>query len=112
MSMSLFPDHAAEQGEEIEKSIQDALRDAERSGVSGRDVTPFVLAKLNEITGGKSLQANWALLENNAEVGAEIAVNLAEQSKDAQSKSHKIGDIIGKQHIINQTFICLDVIEF
>ena len=44
----------------------------------GKDITPFLLARIVELTGERSLRANLALLENNVRVGAQIAVALAE----------------------------------
>ena len=49
---------------------------AERK-IAGKDATPFMLAKVNEITGGDSLKANVALVENNARLAAEIAAAYA-----------------------------------
>jgi pseudouridine-5'-phosphate glycosidase len=57
----------------IEESLSEALSDAERRNVSGRELTPFLLSHLAEHTGGATLRANIALLENNARVAAEIA---------------------------------------
>jgi pseudouridine-5'-phosphate glycosidase len=57
----------------MEESLSEALSDAERRNVSGRDLTPFLLSHLAERTGGATLRANIALLENNARVAAEIA---------------------------------------
>ena len=48
-----------------------------------KEVTPYLLARINELTGGKSLTANIALIKNNARVAAEIAVALAELPVDA-----------------------------
>lgn len=53
--------------------IAAAQADAERDGVSGKDVTPFLLARIVELTGGASLKTNIALVENNARLAAEIA---------------------------------------
>ena len=50
---------------------------AEREGVRGRDLTPFLLACLAEETGGRSLEANLALLESNARLAGEVAVAVA-----------------------------------
>lgn len=57
----------------MEESLSEALADAERRNVSGRDLTPFLLSHLAERTGGATLRANIALLENNARVAAEIS---------------------------------------
>jgi pseudouridine-5'-phosphate glycosidase len=57
----------------IESAIQEALREAQQEGIYGQDVTPYLLRRVSEITGGKSLRANLELLLNNARVAAEIA---------------------------------------
>ncbi|TFJ92931.1 hypothetical protein E4U82_09580 [Lentibacillus salicampi] len=49
--------------------------------VKGKDVTPFMLAKVEELTGGKSLDANIALVKHNAHVDADIAAKLAEEMR-------------------------------
>jgi len=59
--------------EDTERVLADALRDGERLSITGRDVTPFLLAQMSERSGGATLRANIALLENNARVAAEIA---------------------------------------
>jgi pseudouridine-5'-phosphate glycosidase len=61
----------------IERALERALAEMAARGIGGKDATPFLLAKVNEITGGASLEANIALVENNAKLGAEIAVAYA-----------------------------------
>ncbi|HLR61888.1 MAG TPA: pseudouridine-5'-phosphate glycosidase [Lentibacillus sp.] len=63
---------------EITAVIDQALTEAEANSINGKDVTPFLLAKVEELTGGKSLDANIALVKHNAHVGADIAVKLAD----------------------------------
>ena len=63
--------------DEIEMRIATAVKDAEAAGVSRKDVTPYLLARINALTGGKSLAANIALIKNNAAAAAEIAAALA-----------------------------------
>jgi len=63
--------------EVIDTAIEAALRDAAAQGVTGKAVTPFLLARVNELTGGNSLAANIALILNNARLAAAIAVELA-----------------------------------
>jgi pseudouridylate synthase len=58
----------------IRPHIDRAIAEAEAQGVIGKQVTPFLLKRIAEITGGKSLKANIALVMNNAKVAAEIAV--------------------------------------
>ncbi len=65
-------------GEEVPpRVIEQAVEDAERQGVTGKAVTPFVLSRIVELTEGRSLRANIALVRNNARLAAEIAMALA-----------------------------------
>jgi pseudouridine-5'-phosphate glycosidase len=63
--------------DEAETAIREATRRADAAGIHGKDVTPFVLAKVLELTGGRSQKANIAALLNNARVAARIAVALS-----------------------------------
>lgn len=74
-----IPADRALAGAMIEAAIAETLAEADRQGVRGKDITPFVLADLNARTEGRSLAANVALVEHNARLGAAIAVALAEQ---------------------------------
>lgn len=60
----------------IEDAIQTALKTAQNKGIRGKEMTPFMLEAVNTLTGGKSLEANIALIENNARVGSQMAVKL------------------------------------
>jgi pseudouridine-5'-phosphate glycosidase len=71
------PDGDALDRSEIEARIAAAVKDAERAGVGQKEVTPYLLKRVFELTGGKSLVANIALIKNNAAVAAKIAVELA-----------------------------------
>lgn len=57
----------------IEKTILEAVAEADRQGIRGKALTPFLLAKLEQLTAGRSLQTNIALVLNNARLAAEIA---------------------------------------
>lgn len=57
----------------IDGLIDEAIAQANRDGISGKDVTPYLLAKIVEESEGKSLKANIALVYNNAKLGAKIA---------------------------------------
>lgn len=63
--------------QEVESATLEATRLAEARGIRGKAVTPFLLSQLKEISAGKSLQTNRALLINNASIAAQIAVSLA-----------------------------------
>ena len=57
----------------IDKAIDEALRAAEAQGIRGKETTPFLLAKVVELTGGDSLESNIKLVLNNAKVAAQTA---------------------------------------
>ena len=70
---------------EVEQSflntvLEDALGQAERNKISGRELTPFLLAQMSQRSDGATLRANIALLENNARVAAQIAHRLIDGS--------------------------------
>ncbi|KAI0961648.1 hypothetical protein AcV7_000695 [Taiwanofungus camphoratus] len=78
-------------GGELQTSIEQALQEAEDSGVSrrGKEVTPWLLKRVGELTGGKSLASNVALIENTALVGGQIAVAYAELTREYQENSRE-----------------------
>ncbi|KAI9176145.1 hypothetical protein H9P43_006510 [Blastocladiella emersonii ATCC 22665] len=61
----------------IQAAVDTAVAEAEANGIKGKDATPFLLARVAELTRGASLAANIALIKNNARVGAKVAVELA-----------------------------------
>jgi pseudouridine-5'-phosphate glycosidase len=64
-------------GADVDAALTAALEAAAAAGVTGPAVTPFVLGRIEQQTGGGSIPANLALAENNAAVAAEVAVALA-----------------------------------
>ena len=70
------PEESALDSVEIETIIARAINEAEEKGISGSAVTPFLLAKVNELSSGKSMRTNLALLKNNAKIAAQTAVAL------------------------------------
>ncbi|XP_063010193.1 uncharacterized protein LOC134417189 isoform X1 [Melospiza melodia melodia] len=81
------PQERAAQGQVIEEAIQQALSQARSKGITGKDVTPFLLQRLTELTDGKSLDSNLALIQNNARVGSCIAVALSKLQKARRKRS-------------------------
>ena len=67
------PTQAEVPREFLDEILDESLRDAQMSRISGRDLTPFLLARMAERSEGATLRANIALLENNARVAAQIA---------------------------------------
>jgi pseudouridylate synthase len=61
----------------VEDAVREALVDAERVGITGKAITPHLLGEVGRVTGGRSLDANVALLRNNARVAAAVSVELS-----------------------------------
>uniref|UniRef100_A0A182M117 Pseudouridine-5'-phosphate glycosidase n=1 Tax=Anopheles culicifacies TaxID=139723 RepID=A0A182M117_9DIPT len=114
-----IPERYAMDANEMDAVIAEALGDAERKRIQGKEVTPFILSAVSALTRGKSLDANMALIKNNACVAADIAVELAriengsrtemEQKDDASLATDGAGAplIIGGSVID----ICISVLE-
>ncbi|MBL0033649.1 MAG: pseudouridine-5'-phosphate glycosidase [Bacteroidetes bacterium] len=62
--------------EKMESHISAALKAAKEKGITGKETTPFILKFIADATGGESLESNIALVFNNAELGAKIAIEL------------------------------------
>ena len=77
------PQAAAMAREEIDAITQLALAESKEQGIAGKALTPFLLARIKSLTGGRSLATNIALLKHNAEVGARLALALAQTARGA-----------------------------
>lgn len=75
----------------VERAIQQALQEAEAQKVNGREMTPFLLSRVSQLTGGASLKANIALLQQNATVAAQIALALSKLETDETMKNRDLG---------------------
>jgi len=73
--------------------IDQAIRDAEASGSTGSDNTPFILNRIREITNGASVIANRALVEANVARGTKVAVEFQRLDAQLRNKSQ------GQQHM-------------
>jgi pseudouridylate synthase len=69
-----IPEAEALDGDDIDQAVDRAVAEAASRGIAGKPVTPFLLARINEITAGRSLRANIVLVLNNAAVAARAAV--------------------------------------
>lgn len=74
------PESAALSRDEAEAAIAQAIEEAEASGVHGPASSPWVLSRVAELTAGRSIEANVALIVNNARVAAGIAIELAQEA--------------------------------
>ncbi|KAK2517522.1 pseudouridine-metabolizing bifunctional protein C1861.05-like [Columba livia] len=95
------PQERAASGQVIEEATQQALSEARSKGITGKELTPFMLQKINELTDGKSLDSNLALIQNNARVGSCIAVALSRLQK-ARRKGNlpRCGNTITPQPVV------------
>ena len=73
-----IPEEFAMDDKAINNAIEKALKMAEEQGVKGKEITPFLLKTVVDLTGGESLESNIQLVLNNAAVGAEIAKEVCE----------------------------------
>ena len=62
--------------EKIDRAIAEAIAQAEQKGIRGKEVTPFLLARIKDLTGGESLRANIQLVLNNVRLAAQIAAEM------------------------------------
>lgn len=72
-----IPEEYSMDAEVIGEAIDKAVKEAEEKGVKGKDITPFLLDKIQKITGGDSLASNIQLVLNNARLASQIAVELS-----------------------------------
>ena len=76
-----IPEEYSMDHEVINKAIDEAVAEANRLGIHGKETTPFLLAKIKDLTGGDSLASNIQLVYNNARLAAETACELAKLAK-------------------------------
>lgn len=79
-----IPEEYALPHEYIDAYVDQAVRECEENGIKGKDSTPFLLRRITELTGGRSLESNIALVLNNACVGARIAKELARLEREKE----------------------------
>ena len=75
-----IPEEYAMEKTVIDAAIEQALKEAKEQGIHGKETTPFLLAKVVELTGGESLESNIQLVLNNARLAARTAAELAKQN--------------------------------
>ena len=63
----------------MNEAINQAITEADQEHITGKEITPYLLSKVNEITEGKSLDANIKLIQNNADLAAKIAIHYSKQ---------------------------------
>jgi pseudouridine-5'-phosphate glycosidase len=76
------PEESALPADEVKAAVRTALKAAQAEKIRGQEVTPFLLRKMNELTAGATLQANLALLLNNANIAGQIARALVRMERE------------------------------
>lgn len=76
-----IPDEHSMDPDYINSNIETAVNEANQKGIKGKEITPFLLDKIQKLTGGDSLKSNIELVYNNVRVGTKIAVALCETNK-------------------------------
>ena len=71
-----IPEEFSMDKNKIDNAIEEALKNADKKGIKGKDVTPFLLGEIKNITGGSSLDSNIKLVLNNAKLAAQISASL------------------------------------
>ncbi len=77
-----IPEEFSMNPEKMHTAIEAALKQADERDIKGKAVTPFLLESIKELTGGESLNANIALIKNNALLGAKIARELNDMKRE------------------------------
>ena len=73
----LFKKYREIPSEKIMPVIKKAVKEAEDKGIKGRDITPFLLKRIADITEGSSLKTNIELIKNNTIIGTDTAIALS-----------------------------------
>jgi len=76
-----IPEEYSMNADFIKSKIEEAIADANLLGIKGKDTTPYLLDKIQQITGGESLESNIQLVYNNARLAAQIACELTELNR-------------------------------
>ena len=77
-----IPHEYAMNPDEINKTIDQAIRDANELGIKGKALTPYLLDHIQKMTGGRSLESNIQLVLNNARLGAKIACAMCDAQEE------------------------------
>lgn len=83
-----IPEKYAADGDVIQRAINQAVQEAIEQNIASQKVTPFILARVNELTEGASMETNIALLENNASIAGRLAAKMNDRRPITVSQTH------------------------
>ncbi|KAG9045515.1 hypothetical protein FS842_001167, partial [Serendipita sp. 407] len=91
-----IPEEYAEAGERIQRAVDQAVEESTLNGMDkrGKEVTPWLLNRVYELTGGASLENNVALIENSARIGGKIAVEYAKLQAGKADSTQNLGPFL------------------
>ncbi|KIJ68504.1 hypothetical protein HYDPIDRAFT_36968 [Hydnomerulius pinastri MD-312] len=100
-----IPERYEAVGATLQQAVETAIRESEEIGVSklGKEATPWLLKRVGELTSGKSLESNVALVQNTALVGGRIAAQYAKIAKESEDGQKRLYGRITEQSISSQT---------
>jgi len=95
-----IPEEYSANDEQIDRAISEALVDLKKLKITGKKVTPFLLERINQLTGGNSLKSNVALILNNAKLSAKVAVELFKLQEASKISSTNANQFKGSEQLI------------
>ncbi|CCD71506.1 Carbohydrate kinase PfkB domain-containing protein [Caenorhabditis elegans] len=96
-----IPEKYAADGDAIQKAIDQAVQEAIEQNIASQSVTPFILARVNELTQGASMATNIALLENNASIAGRLAAKLCDRRPLTISQSQPTASTTRKPKVVS-----------
>lgn len=104
-----IPSEYSTDNDEIQAVILKALNEAKNKGVTGKEITPYVLSQVSKLSDGRSLEANVKLIEHNASIGADIAIQYSKILQKAKMsegrKNQNTSDVIQSSKVRNVTHL-------
>jgi pseudouridine-5'-phosphate glycosidase/pseudouridine kinase len=95
-----IPEEYSADNEQIDRAINEAIADLKKLKITGKKVTPFLLDRINKLTGGNSLKSNIALIRNNAKLSAQIAVELFKLQEASKISSKNTNQFKESENLI------------
>ncbi|KJH48389.1 indigoidine synthase A-like protein [Dictyocaulus viviparus] len=96
----------------IEAAVQKALTESKERNIQSKDITPFLLSRVNELTSGKSMTLNIALLENNAQIAGNLATLLSKSKSRIFHLERKINTETGQRKQPKIVVIGATIVDF
>ncbi|EGT30642.1 hypothetical protein CAEBREN_09257 [Caenorhabditis brenneri] len=96
-----IPEKYAADGDVIQRAINQAVQEAIEQNIASQNVTPFILARVNELTEGASMATNIALLENNASIAGRLAAKMNDRRPITVSQTYSSSSTPKKPRVVS-----------